>query len=77
MTEFQSQSSLHEKAVQAVARGEVSVPRRRVRAGQRTLAVTSRAERVPALLLAEARRLVGPGQKLVIVGANDVRIVNR
>jgi len=74
-TSVQSAASLHEKAVQAVAVDALPLPRARRASVRRkqTLSVTS----VHPLALRAAQRLLQPSQRLVIVSATEVLIVNR
>lgn len=75
---FPETASLHEKAVQSVARGEVAPPRqRRAPNGRRVLATTTRNSRVHPAVMAEALRLAGgDASRISITHEGEVVVLN-
>jgi hypothetical protein len=74
---FPEQASLHEKATQAVARGDV-VPFKKVRRdnGRTKRVTTTRDEKVHPELLKAARAMCGPDQHYKITDTNQIIILN-
>lgn len=70
-------SSLHENAVQAVARGEGSPPKRKRRKVERHPATTYKSVKVDARVMKEARKRAAGRFVILIEGPDSVLITNQ